>query len=309
MAQPAQNMPTIDLIVNELIVRGRDIGRLEVDAHNFEENGIPVWQLDKFDISNPAATLTATANWRTARDFGPTSDTAPNEDTPRRTALDFKLDVKDAGALLDRAGLPRTLKAGEGTLSGKMAWRGGPTRIDFPTLNGNLAVDLRHGEILKVNPGVATLLGVLSLQNLERVATLHFRDTIGEGLPFESVTGTAQITDGVGRTDNFQAITAPARAEMKGTVDLAHESQDLTVHVIPTVSVGVGVLAATIINPLLGLGALVGDIALSQSIRHAFALDYAITGSWRKPHVERVHGDRGNMDGVPATEAAQTPAQ
>ncbi|GAB2908279.1 YhdP family protein [Paraburkholderia jirisanensis] len=317
MAQPAQNMPTIDLIVNELIVRGHDIGRLEVDAHNFEEDGVPVWQLDKFDISNPAATFTATANWRTARDFGPTSDVTSDatsdatsdEDTPRRTALDFKLDVKDAGALLDRAGLPRTLKAGEGTLTGKVAWRGGPTRIDFPTLNGNLAVDLRHGEILKVHPGVAKLLGVLSLQSVERVATLHFRDVIGEGLPFESVTGTAQITDGVGRTDNFQAITAPARAEMKGTVDLAHESQDLTVHVIPTVSAGVGVLAAAIINPLIGLGALVGDIALSQSIRHAFALDYAITGSWRKPHVERVHGDRGNMDGVPATEAAQTPAQ
>jgi len=305
MAQPAQNMPSIDLIVNELIVRGRDIGRLEVDAHNFDEDGVPVWQLDKLDISNPAATFTATANWRTARDFGATSD----EDSPRRTALDFKLDVKDAGALLERAGQPHTLKAGQGTLSGKLAWRGGPTRIDFATLNGNLAVDLRHGEILKVHPGVATLLGVLSLQSLERVATLNFHDVIGEGLPFESVTGTAQIADGIGRTDNFQMITAPARAELKGTIDLAHESQDLNVHVIPTVSVGAGVLAAAIINPLLGLGALVGDIALSQSIRHAFALDYSITGSWRKPHVERVHGDRGNMDGVPATEAARALVQ
>jgi uncharacterized protein (TIGR02099 family) len=305
MAQPAQNMPTIDLIVNELIVRGHDIGRLEVDAHNFEEDGVPVWQLDKFDISNPAATFTATANWRTARDFGATSD----DDTPRRTALDFKLDVKDAGALLERAGLPNTLKAGEGTLSGKVAWRGGPTRIDFATLNGKLAADLRHGQILKVHPGVAKLLGVLSLQSLERVATLNFRDVIGEGLPFESVTGTAQITDGVGRTDDFRMVTAPARAEMKGTVDLAHESQDLTVHVVPTVSAGAGVLAAAIINPLLGLGALVGDIALSQSIRHAFALDYSITGSWRKPHVERVQHDRGNMDGIPATEAAQTLVQ
>jgi uncharacterized protein (TIGR02099 family) len=300
MQQPAQNMPSIDLIVNEVIVRGRDLGRLEVDAHNFEEDGVHVWQLDKLDISNPAATLTATANWRTLREFGAVTD----ENATRRTAVDFKLDVKNAGALLERVGLPRTLKDGEGTLSGKIAWRGGPARIDYPTLNGNMSVDLRHGQILKVDPGVAKLLGVLSLQSLARVATLDFRDVIGEGLPFSSVTGTGEIHDGIGRTDNFKLVTAPARAEMKGTVDLTHETQDLNVRVIPTISAGAGVVAATIINPLIGLGALVADIALSQSIEHAFALDYAITGSWAKPHVERVHGDRGKMDSVPAAEAA-----
>ncbi|CAB3769857.1 hypothetical protein LMG29542_06207 [Paraburkholderia humisilvae] len=300
MQQPAQNMPTIDLVVNDMIVHGRSVGRLEVDAHNFEEDGEPVWQLDKLDISNPAATFTATANWRTLREFGAVTD----ENTPRRTVVDFKLDVKDAGALLERAGLPRTLKNGEGTLSGKVGWRGGPTRIDLPSLNGNLSVDLHHGQILKVDPGVARLLGVLSLQSLQRVATLSFRDVFGEGLPFSSITGTGEINDGVGRTDNFRLVTAPARAEMRGTVDLAHETQDLNVRVIPTVSAGAGVVAATIVNPLFGLGALAADIALSQSLEHAFVFDYAITGSWAKPHVERVHDDRGKMNGVPAAEAA-----
>ncbi|APR36890.1 YhdP family phospholipid transporter [Paraburkholderia sp. SOS3] len=300
MQQPAQNMPSIDLVVNELIVRGRDVGRLEVDARNFEEDGVPVWQLDKLDISNPAATLTATANWRTLREYGAVTD----QSTPRRTAVDFKLDVKNAGALLERAGLPRTLKDGEGTLAGKLAWLGGPTRIDYTTLNGNLAVDLRHGQILKVDPGVAKLLGVVSLQSLARFATLDFRDVIGEGLPFSSATGTSEITDGIGRTSNFKLITAPARAEMSGSVDLAHETQDLNVRVFPTVSAGAGVVAATIINPLIGLGALVGDIVLSQSLEHAFVLDYAITGSWAKPHVERVHGDRGKMGELPAAQAA-----
>ncbi|HZZ09923.1 MAG TPA: DUF3971 domain-containing protein, partial [Paraburkholderia sp.] len=93
MSAPAQNMPSIDLIVNELIFRDRDIGRLEVMAHNFEEDGVPVWQLDKLDVSNPAATLSATANWRTSTELGSSAD----ETTPRRTVFDFKLDIKDAG--------------------------------------------------------------------------------------------------------------------------------------------------------------------------------------------------------------------
>lgn len=296
ISAPAQNMPSIDLVVNELIVRDRNIGRLEVDAHNFDEDGVPVWQLDKLDITNPAATLTATANWRTSTRLGNSAD----EDTPRRTVFDFKLDIKDAGALLERFGQPRTLKAGSGTLSGKVVWRGGPTAIDYPTFNGNVAVDLRHGQILKVAPGVAKLLGVLSLQSLARFATLNFHDVIGEGLPFEHVTATAQIHNGIGRTENFEMVTAPARAEMKGSVDLAQETQDLHVKVVPTISAGSAVIAVTVINPLLGLGALVADLAFSQSVQHAFAREYAITGSWSKPHVERVKSDRGKMD-VPAS--------
>ena len=300
MSAPAQNMPSIDLVVSELIVRDRNIGRLEVGAHNFTEDGVPVWQLDKLDITNPSATLTATANWRTSTELGNAAD----ETTPRRTVFDFKLDIKDAGGLLERFGQPRTLKAGSGTLSGKMVWRGGPTAIDYPTLNGNLAVDLRHGQILKVDPGVAKLLGVLSLQSLARFATLNFRDVIGEGLPFEHVTGTAQVRNGIGRTENFEMVTAPARAEMKGSVDLAQETQDLHVQIVPTVSAGAAVVAAAVVNPLLGLGALVADLAFSKSVSHAFAREYAITGSWSKPHIERVKSDRGKMDAPASTAGA-----
>jgi len=297
MSAPALNMPSIDLVVNELILRERNIGRLEVNAHNFEENGVPVWQLDKLDVTNPAATLTATANWRTSTEL----DSAPDETTPRRTVFDFKLDIKDAGALLERFGLAKTLKNGNGSLTGKVAWQGGPTTIDYTTLDGNLALDLRHGQILKVDPGVATLLGVLSLQSLARIATLNFRDVIGEGLPFSSVTGTAQIHDGIARTDNFRMVTAPARAEMLGSVDIAQKTQDMHLHVVPTVSAGAAVVAATVVNPLFGLGALVADIAFSHSVSHVFAREYSITGSWAKPHVERVTTERGKMDAPAST--------
>jgi uncharacterized protein YhdP len=95
-------------------------------------------------------------------------------------------------------------------------------------------------------------------------------------------------------------VTAPARVDMTGTVDLAQKSQDMHLHVTPTVSMGAGVIAAAVINPFFGLGALVADLALTHSVSHVFAREYAITGSWSKPHVERVTGDRGNMD-VPAS--------
>ncbi|GLU30685.1 AsmA-like C-terminal region-containing protein [Trinickia caryophylli] len=287
-----EQMPAIDLLIDDLTVRGHRFGRLAVDAHNREEDGMPVWQLDKLELTNAAAHLVATANWRTTRRL---SAAAADEDAPRRTAIDFKLDIADAGALLDQLGLPRTVKAGTGSLSGKMFWRGGPTAVDYPTLHGQMALDLRHGQVLKVDPGVAKLLGVLSLQSLARVVTLNFRDVLGEGLPFESITGKGRVIDGIGHLDDFHIVTAPARADVTGTVNLAAETQDLRVMVTPTLNAGSAVIAAAIVNPLLGLGAFVANLALSESIAHAFASRYTITGSWSHPTVERLSGDRGKM--------------
>ncbi len=288
---PDAPIPAIDLVIDDLTVRGHDLGRLAVNARNFQEDGVPVWQVDNLDISNPAAHLVATANWRTSRRLGGAADA----DTPRRTTVEFTLDVEDAGALLDRFGLPRTVKRGSGTLAGKAVWRGGPTTIDYPTLDGQLTMDLHHGQILKVDPGVAKLLGVLSLQSITRVLALNFRDVIGEGLPFQSATGTARVRNGIFRTDDFRVVTAPMRADLSGTVDLAQETQNLRIVVTPTISAGSAVIAATVVNPLFGLGALVANVALSQSIAHAFAHDYAVTGSWSHPLVERVAADRGKM--------------
>jgi uncharacterized protein (TIGR02099 family) len=298
MSSPtARHMPAIELSVDDLILLGHSFGRLDVAARNIDEAGVPVWQVDKFELTNPAAHLLATANWRTAPRLG--SDVPA--DTPRRTAMDFKLDIANAGALLDQLGLPRTIKGGTGSLTGKVGWSGGPTTIDYPTLWGRMSLDLQHGQILRVDPAVAKLLGVLSLQSLTRVLTLNFRDVIGEGLPFEHVTGTGRIRDGVCRTDDFRIVTAPARADMSGAIDLAAGTQDLRVTVKPTLNAGSAVIAATIVNPLLGLGAFLANLALSQSIEHAFATQYAIKGSWSHPQVERVSGDRGKM-GAP-TEA------
>jgi len=63
----------------------------------------------------------------------------------------------------------------------------------------------------------------------------------------------------------------------------------------PTLNAGSAVIAATVVNPLLGLGALVANVALSQSISRAFAHDYSVTGSWSHPLVERLTADRGKM--------------
>ncbi len=93
-------------------MRGRSLGRLEIDAHNEMDEEVPVWYLDKLELANPDATLAATANWRTLVAPGAEIE----DDSPRKTSVDFKVDIADAGALVDRFGLPPTIGGGTGTV-------------------------------------------------------------------------------------------------------------------------------------------------------------------------------------------------
>ncbi|WP_321798366.1 YhdP family protein [Caballeronia sp. J97] len=311
--KPPRNMPTIDLIVNELVFRGHSLGRLEVDAHNEVVADEPIWTLDKLELANPDATFTANAMWRTLpggvmKAAQPDTMPADTDDRiSRRTSLDFKLDVKNGGQLIDRFGAPHVVQSGSGTVSGHAAWNGDPATFDVNTLDGNVAVDLRHGQILRA-PGAAKWLGIFSLRSLANLLTLHFDDVVGKGLPFEKITGNAKINDGISRTDDFLMVTSPARVQMRGIVDMPKETQDLHVKVIPTVGAGAVALGAAVINPLLGLGALAADLALSASIQKAFALDYSITGSWSKPVIQRLNGDQGKIE-TPAAAVAPAAAR
>jgi uncharacterized protein YhdP len=91
-------------------------------------------------------------------------------------------------------------------------------------------------------------------------------------------------------------VTPPARVQMQGVVNLPKQTQDLRVKVVPTIGAGAVAIGAAVINPLLGLGALAADLALSKSIQKAFAMDYSITGTLTKPVVQRLHGDQGKIE-------------
>jgi uncharacterized protein (TIGR02099 family) len=305
---PVSHMPAIHLTVDQLVVQGHDLGSLQVRAHNFvDDDGAPTWQLDALDLKNPAAHLSATAQWSMRRLalrhrhflLGASDQGSP----PRHTMLDFHLDISDTGALLDRLGQPHIMRSGSGVLSGNVTWRGGPTAIDYPSLRGTLALELHHGQILKVDPGVAKLLGVFSLQSLGRFVTLNFRDVVGKGLPFSKVTGSGKIHHGIVHIDKFTMNTSPAKVNVQGTVDLAQETQTLHVHVVPQLHAGVGVIAVAAVNPLLGLGAFVANMTILPSLGSVFASDYAITGPWANPLVEQLHGNAAKPQ-PPATAIA-----
>lgn len=274
---PPTELPAFDLIADEFELAGHALGRLELQARNIGSGASAAWQLQKLDLSNPAGHMTATGQWQRDGNL-----------KQRRMAISFALDFSDAGNLLARFGMPGTLRGGEGKLEGDLAWRGSPFAIDYPSLAGKLKLSTSKGQFLKADPGVARLLGVLSLQALPRRITLDFRDVFSEGFAFDSVTGTADVEAGVLTTRDFKMRGVNANVLIEGTADLRQETQNLHVLVVPDVNAGsASLMYALLANPAVGLGAFIAQWVLRDPLSKAFSHEFDVTGKWSDPQVKR----------------------
>lgn len=281
-----ERLPALDVAVDAFELYGKPLGQLQVQARNHAG----VWTLAHLGLAVPEARFSAQGQWA--------AQTAQSG-----TELDFTLDIDDAGALLTRLGMAEVLRHGKGQLQGRIGWQGSPLALDWPSLQGALKLDVGAGQFLKTEPGVAKLLGVLSLQALPRRLALDFRDVFSSGFAFDFVRGDAQIADGVARSNNLQMKGVNAAVLIDGSADLAQESQQLRVLVVPEIDAGTAALAAGVINPAIGIGAFVAQLVLKQPLMRAATREFDISGRWDNPQVRPV--PRG--DAVPSPESP-TPA-
>lgn len=283
METPPTSMPALDIQIEDLVLRGKRLGRVDIEATNQESRSprlgaVREWQLQKLNVAVPEATLRASARWA-----------APADNRPRRTEMNFRLDVHDAGALLTRLGTPDALRAGAGQLEGQIGWNGSPLAPHYPSLQGQFQIRMGRGQFLKADPGVAKLLGVLSLQGLPRRLLLDFRDVFFEGFAFDTVQGDVQIQQGIASTRNLQIEGVNAVVKMDGSADIAHETQQLRVLILPQLNAGgASVVAGLAINPVVGLTAYLAQWLLSTPLSKAAVQEFNIDGSWSEPRVTRI---------------------
>jgi uncharacterized protein (TIGR02099 family) len=287
LAPPTAQVPALDVVVEDFELRGKRLGRLEVEAVNTATSSGPTgrggfdWKLQRLDLIAPEAKLSATGTW----------SAVPTAEVPtanRQTELDFTLTVSDAGALLDRLGQPQAVRGGKGELVGQLRWRDSPLNPDPLSMSGHMKVDIGAGQFLRQEPGAVRLLGVLSLQALPRRLLLDFRDVFQEGFAFDNVTGDVAMNQGVATTTNLRMRGVQAVVLLEGSASLHSETQDLHVFVVPEINAGTASLAYAVINPALGLGTFLAQMFLRKPLAEANTREFRVTGPWGDPKVERV---------------------
>ncbi len=293
-APQPQALPALDIVVQDFELRGRRLGRLEIEARNrLGQDGRREWQLAHFNLAMPEAVFSSSGRWALASGAG-----------ARRTDMDFTLDIQDSGALLARLGMEGVLRRGKGRIDGQLGWVGSPLAPDWHSMAGQLHVDVLSGQFLKADPGLAKLLSVLSLQSLPRRLTLDFRDVFSEGFAFDFVRGDVQIERGVARTNNLQMKGVNAAVLMEGKADIEHETQDLHVVVVPEINALTASLVATAINPVIGLSSFLAQVFLRGPLMQAATQEFRIDGTWDEPRVQRVARQRAPSAAPPPTPAS-----
>ncbi len=269
-------IPSLDIVAEHFELFDKRMGRLELHASNVQALAGREWRIDRLALDNPDGQLKAAGRWLT-------------KDGKSNTSLNFSLNIDDAGRLLDRLGFPETLRRGKGKMSGDISWAGLPYAMDIPSLSGQIEMNVESGQFLKQDPGAAKLLGVLSLQALPRLLKLDFHDVFSEGLAFDGISANAMIQRGVLRTDNLKMHGVAATVLMDGTADIANESTNLRVVVIPEFNLGTGPLVYGLaVNPVIGLGGFLAQLFLRAPVMKALTYQMQITGPWKSPTITKL---------------------
>ena len=272
--------PWFDVVVDNFQIKDHRLGRVEFEAHNaLNAKGERYWRLNQVQLTNPDATLKASASW------APSSEPLIKG---TQSQIDLALDINNSGSLLSRLGTPGVVKDGKGNMKGQLSWRGSLINPDFDSLSGNFTLEVEKGQFLKTDPGASRLLGVLNLQALPRRLTLDFKDLFGEGFAFDLFKGDIEVREGTASTKNLIMKGVAGTVMLEGSANIGLETQDLRVVVVPEINAGTASLIYSTVNPIVGLTSFLAQYVIRQPLIQANTQTFHISGSWSDPQVTKI---------------------
>ena len=292
------DFPALDIIADRFTLKDRELGRLELRATPMDDN----WRIDQLVISTGHAKLEMDGLWQRFSD----PENPAGVPGKSRTTMNMKVEASNLNALFSQFGFGDQLKRGTGKLQGKLSWPGHTYQFQTTALSGEFKVEARNGQFAQIPVGAGKLLALISLQSIPRRITLDFRDVFSEGFAFEKIDGDIKINSGIMHTDNFEIVGTAANVKMSGEVSLPSEQTKLKLIVVPSLGEGVALGVGVLLGPVGGLGAL----AVQKLLQGALSYEYAVTGSWDNPQVDRIKNEaRPAKDGdAPASTPASAPA-
>ena len=267
-AKPS-DLPAVDLVAERFTLRGKPLGRVELVGQKSGSD----WRIDRLAILNSDATFLGTGRWR--------------DGVVTTSELEFQLDVAEVGQFMSRVGYPRTVMGGKADMQGALRWNGELTSLDYPSLAGDLKMKAEDGEFLEIDPGLGKLISLMNLQALPRRIALDFRDVFSKGFRFDRIEANARLDRGVMDISEFRMRGPAAEVVTSGKVDLASETQDLRVRVVPSLG-GSAATAVAIVNPVAGVAAAVAQQILKNPLGQIFAAEFSVSGGWAEPKVARL---------------------
>lgn len=266
-----RQLPAIRVDIRDLQFEGRQYGRLQAEL----ARGTAGMTLNQFTMKHAAFEAKGRGSWL-VRESGAES------------RLEFEVESKNVLAFMNAMQLGSLVAGRHGRISANLSWPGPPESSAVERLSGRLEMAAEDGRLTSVEPGAGRVLGLMSLAHLPRRLALDFGDLTGEGLSFDTLRGTFQLTDGEAFTDNLTLRGSAAEIGIAGRTSLRDRTYDQTAVVTGQLGASLGVAGALAAGPAVGAALLLFSRIFKEPLKGVTRGYYRITGSWDDPQVRRI---------------------
>jgi uncharacterized protein (TIGR02099 family) len=269
--EPA-GIPSLTLRANQVLWDRTSLGSLELVTERHAHGMI----LKHLVVAAPGHRLDVEGGWTL---------TANRTETTR---LQGKLHIDDLGLFLADFGYGGNVRDTPSDLEFSVDWPGAPQRFSAATVAGEVRMTLGQGGLLKIEPGLGRVLGVLDLDTLWRRLSFDFSDLFGQGLAYDGIAGTFRIGGGQAITKGFLIDAVPATIVIGGRAGLVARDLDQAVIVTPHTTVALPIAGALAGGPAVGAAVLLAQQLVGDQVDAITATHYAVKGSWDDPTITKI---------------------
>ncbi|MDW6002011.1 YhdP family protein [Vibrio mangrovi] len=270
-------MPNLTLVIQDFWFQGYKVGRLNMD---FQRQGKALsWK--SIDIVSGSNEIHANGQW-----------TLDGEQS--HTVLNMNLKGDNNSDLMERFGITSGIQNAPFSMNSQMEWDGAPWAARSDTLQGTVSSELGKGTISDVS-GAARFLGLFSLDSIIRKMQLDFSDVFDQGMAFDSIEGTGEISHGIFVTNDIKMDALAGDMTIKGMVDLTAKTIDAEVNFVPDMTSGIPVLSAFAVNPVTALYVLAITTVISPVVEVITEVNYEVKGPIDHPVVKEISRSKGEF--------------
>ncbi|GAB4391228.1 MAG: hypothetical protein Tsb005_00100 [Gammaproteobacteria bacterium] len=272
---PIASIPAINFHARDFRYKDKQLGDVNLRLSSQEPKQVLI---ENFTAQSPAFTLRARGDWHYGR----------GKPSSRLQGTWTTGNLADA---LVYWGLPAVIESNAGTVNFDISWAGPLYDINLAKLTGDVIIQLRDGNIVKIDSsaqqkiGLARLLNILNLQSLPRRLLLNFRDLTAKGFYFRTLEGSFMLKEGNAITNNTNINGDVAEVEIRGRIGLKARDYDVQLTIMPYVTSSLPVVAAIAGGPIAGVVTWLASKVVNVGVQKIVAYHYELTGPWEHPKV------------------------
>lgn len=181
-------------------------------------------------------------------------------------------------------GMTTDIRGAQGQTDYEFTWPGSPMQFNKAKVRGNMDVYLKNGRFVDVNPGFGRVLGLLSLQSIQRRLRLDFSDVFQEGFSFDTFASSVAILNGELYTEDATMKAPAANINFTGRAGLVKRDLnfDMYVHANMDSTVTAAAAAVSVANPAVGAAVWIAD-KIFNPFDNVGRYHYHVTGTWDEP--------------------------